>query len=360
MFNKLREYIYIQRFLKISLSDIKNEIIKIREKTDVLVVCPKVTQGNWLGVNIGTKSIFDNVFEIPQYYSNSVYSNQELRILIDIVIENKFSQVVFSGFSPYFHDLILDLKNRSKIEVGVIFHGALSELAYSSSSFCQITQLLKSGHIDKLGFVKKDLANYFNQLYCTNKCLHLFYTTNIHDTNHVAKNKDTDIHSIGVFGIHNFNKNTFNQVSAGLLIKNARIHVLKSNSYNFLQSDDRIVAHPHMPHQNFIELLSSMSVNTHISFSESWGQIVTESLAMGVPCLTSNNNGIFDFDDYLAEKLIVDQFDNPIAIAAKIKIVLEQRDEIASRGKKYVEKINELSKLSATNFLSFRSNPENY
>jgi glycosyltransferase involved in cell wall biosynthesis len=351
MLKKIRENVYVRKHFKVSLPDIRLVINNLRQKTNVLIICPQPTKGNWLGVNIGTKSIFDDVFEIPQYFSHSVYNKKELELIDDFIIESKFSQVIFSGFSPYFYDMILDIKKKSKIQIGVIFHGALSELAHSSTSFFKITQLFKNENIDKIGFIKKDLANYFNQLYSTKKCFHLLYKHIISASEASPSKSSIDKLDIGIFGIHNFNKNTFNQVSAALLIENANIHVLKSNSFSFLQSDDRIIAHPAMPHQDFIQLLSSMTVNTHISFSESWGQIVTESLSMGVPCLTSNNNGIFEFDDYLAKKLIVNQYDNPIAIAKQIEDVLQNREEISKRGTKYIKELNIISKEKLEEFV---------
>lgn len=351
MFKKIREKVYVRKYIKVSLLDIRFVINNLRQKTDVLIICPQATNGNWLGVSIGTKSIFKDVFEIPQYFSHSVYNKKELSQIVDFIIESKFSQVVFSGFSSYFFNMILDINKKSKIKIGIVFHGALSELAYSSISFSRITHLLKNGDIDKIGFIKKDLANYFNQLYSTKNCFHLIYKTKTFSSEKFSHKSILNEPDIGIFGIHNFNKNTFNQVSAGLLINNANIHVLKSNSFTFLQSDDRIIAHSQMPHQDFIELLSSMTVNTHISFSESWGQIVTESLAMGVPCLTSNNNGIFDYDDYLAKKLIVNQYDNPVAIAQQIEDVLQNREEISKRGTKYIQELNIISEEKLKEFV---------
>ena len=40
-----------------------------------------------------------------------------------------------------------------------------------------------------------------------------------------------------------------------------------------------------------------MTINSYVSFSECWGQLITESLLMGV-LHTANNSGIFDGDDF--------------------------------------------------------------
>ena len=66
---------------------------------------------------------------------------------------------------------------------------------------------------------------------------------------------------------------------------------------------------------NFMRTLPN-TINTYVSFSECWGQLITESLIMGVPCLAANNSGIFDENDFLFEKLVVKEFDDSNFIEA--------------------------------------------
>lgn len=339
MFTKLREKIYIQRKVRKPLTDLFADLKNIRSKTDLLVICPQTTGNSWVGIQVASKALFENVFIIPQYFSSSVYTQQELETLAKEIDRLGFSQVIFSGFCSYFSHIILALKKENRIIVSVIFHGALSEFAHNQRPVFDLIDLFKNKYVHKIGFVKKGLSTYFNRLLGGEACFSVLLKTN----NTECAPLSFDAVSIGVFGVHNFNKNTYNQVSAGLLISDAKIHVLDKNSFAFLHADERIQVHPRMDHERFRNLLGSMTINSHISFSESWGQIVSESLALGVPCITSDNNGILDYSTYLQQKLIVQQYDNPEKIADRMADVIENRNEIAEEGKKYIQELNRLA-----------------
>ena len=61
-----------------------------------------------------------------------------------------------------------------------------------------------------------------------------------------------------------------------------------------------------MNHNKFKKLLSEMDINLHLSFSEGMGgQIFTESLSIGVPCLSSYNNDFLAYNKYLRNLLYV-------------------------------------------------------
>jgi hypothetical protein len=78
-----------------------------------------------------------------------------------------------------------------------------------------------------------------------------------------------------------------------------------------------------MSHKDFLNLIGSMNLNLHLSFSEGMGgQTFTESISLGVPCLTSFNNEYLRKSNYLSDQLIVQQYDNPLEISKSINVVL--------------------------------------
>ena len=78
-----------------------------------------------------------------------------------------------------------------------------------------------------------------------------------------------------------------------------------------------------MDHLTFIRLISQMDINLHLSFSEGMGgQVFTESLALGVPCLTSYNNEYLRHDEELLNLLTVEQYENPWQISQAIEKVI--------------------------------------
>ena len=69
---------------------------------------------------------------------------------------------------------------------------------------------------------------------------------------------------IGVHSYALFRKNIHNQVAAALLSDGATVHVAGERKL------------------------------FHLSFSELWGQVAAESLAVGVPCMIANHSDIYD------------------------------------------------------------------
>jgi glycosyltransferase involved in cell wall biosynthesis len=324
-------------FPKPSLFEIGQSLGNIRNRSEILAICPDNTGPNWLGIKNATLSLFpDCTFIIPQYYSTQIYSDKELKQIADSISNLNFKLVVFSGFPTYFELLTKWIKGVKKV---VVFHGALSELTTNRNQLDQIFEIAKKKDIQKIGFIKKGLKECFDSNQSLD-CSHLILKTTLPNTQLLQRHKTM---SIGIFGNSGFNKNLHNQVAAALLIENCNVNVLNDYKYAYLGKSERIINHEPLDKIAFLSLLGSMDINLHISFSESWGQIVTESLSLGVPCLTSNNNGIFDYDDFLAEKLIVNQYDNPVAITEKIKDVLANREEISERGIEYIQKLNKIA-----------------
>ena len=103
---------------------------------------------------------------------------------------------------------------------------------------------------------------------------------------------------------------------------------------------------------DFLQLLGSMTLNFYVSFSECFGLVVTESLSLGVPCLASYNSGIFDYDDYLKEMLIVKDYDNSEAIYKQAELVLANRHKISERGIEYIKELNKIAKGKIQNFIA--------
>jgi len=330
------------------MGDLIAQIKSVREVSDIIAFTPAATGSCWKGVGVAGKNLFGSrLVELPQYYSQSLLHSDQLEELAWVLKSCQFKQLIFNGFLPYMEKLMI---NEAEVSVGVVFHGALSELmdnAVSRECFEMVEQLAKQKKIHKLGFVKKGLAETFSQLWEID-CYELPLPT---------KTKDIKVSTlpglnIGVFGYHNFNKNVINQVYAALLIPNAKVHVLGYSDVFDKINKERLVIHPNgLPQKEFLCLLGAMDLNLHLSFSESWGQIVTESLAMGVPCLSSHNNGIFDYDDFLADKLLVSQNDNPVAIAEKIKAVLKEREVLAVKGNTYSKQLNKVTEEKINNFL---------
>jgi len=325
------------------LCDLVERIQKIRECSDILVLMPQNTGYSWLGVKNATASLFPGAsLELPHYYSNCLLDSKQRIQLGEIIRELKFSQLIFSGFLLYFEEIAIPAKkDNTALKVKVIYHGFLAELAQNDiqkTAFSKMIALRQSGVIDELGFVKKGLSLTVNKLYG-------FYSKEI-----ILKNplkieipKMPGI-NIGVMVNSSFRKNLHNMCVAALMVDESNVHVLDKNDILYIPHQERIIAHGSLQHDIFISLLSQMTINLHITFSEaSGGQVCSESISQGVPCLSAYTSSFFDYDDYLKEKLIVQGIDDSWFIFKKIEEVMNDYDEISKRCIQYSVFLNQLS-----------------
>jgi glycosyltransferase involved in cell wall biosynthesis len=354
MLNRLRNKIYIDRKIKQSFTLIEKRLLEIRSKSAILAICPMPTNNSWRGVLTATLGLFpESTFQIPQYFSNQVYSESELKVIAEIVIKLNFDKIVFSGYPPYFKQLMYFLSQAKHEDLFLIYHGSFSsnrEDATTAKLLYEIIKLQKDGVIRKIGFVKKGMSETFSKLTSINAC-HITLFTNIPE-NKPKVCFPADFTNIGVFTHGHYRKNIDNQMAAALMVNNVKVHTRKDLNYNYLFSDDKIVYHPFFEqYDDFLQILGSMDVNLYISFSECFGQVITESLALGVPCLAAENSGVFDFDEELRGLLIVKEFDNSNAIYNQIEIVLKHREIISEKCREYIQRLNKVSDVKMNLFL---------
>lgn len=355
MINKYCENRYIRKKIKLSLTDIYNNLHSIRQISTILAICPTATENSWRGVLTATEGLFpNNTFKLPQYYSKQAYTDKELLAIGEIILTLNFEKVVFSGFTLYFTKLIEYLHKKNNVDIYLIYHGSFStnrEDTATAKLLYKIIDLCLQRKIKRIGFVKKGMAETLSEI-AGIKTAHILLNTKIF-TEIKEDFLEPNIIHIGVFTHNLYRKNIDNQIAAGLLVKNSLVHTRNNYNYEYLINTDRLQYHPFFNnYEDFIALLKSMKINLYVSFSECWGQVITESLACGVPCLASDNSGIFDYDKDLHDLLIVKEFDNSYEIYNKIKDVLKNRELISSKGIEYIKLLNVLSTQKLFNFVN--------
>ncbi len=279
--------IFSQKNNKTLLSEKVEELKALRKTSDQLAIYGSPTEGNWLGIANATMSLYpDYAYSFPQWYSHPVFNLSELTIWKSELIKLKFETITLSGFAPFFFDLIEEFGEKQHFEV--IYHGTWSEMHKNDQQnwMYRLLELSNTSKIQRIGFVKKGMAESIYQLYGFN-CFHTPLPTPI--VPKIEKlSLDKDKIHIGVFGADTFNKNLHNQVIHALLIENAVIHVLDKSIFYYLNMDKRIIEHgKNLTRDRFLQVLGSMDLNLYMSYSESWGLVAYESEALGVPCVHS-------------------------------------------------------------------------
>jgi glycosyltransferase involved in cell wall biosynthesis len=272
------------------LAHLAIKLQEISENNAVLVLYGSPTEGNWKGIANATNGLFpENSLEIPQWYSNAVFNQQETIQICTLIQQAKFEKIVISGFSPYFFDWIEFLHPHTEIEI--IYHGTISEF-HDPSKQDFIEQLISFGKnkkISRFGFVKEGLAEVFTKLFDLDGYHQSLNSPIIPDVLKKIELDKTKIH-VGVFGANTFNKNLHNQVIHALMIDNVVVHVLDKSIFKYLGMNDRIVEHgENLPREQFLAILGAMDLNLYMSFNESWGLVAKESEAMGVKTISNLN-----------------------------------------------------------------------
>lgn len=328
----------------------------LRQKTDFVLLSPRPTGYAWLGVYNGGKSMFPaQTILLPHYYSHSIFNQKELIELCTRLAALKFKQILLNGFPPYFELLITQILHHAPDQnVGVVYHGFPAELSGNKTNLeimGAMVRMSKQKKIHKIGFAKKGFALAYEQLFGT-RCFELIYK-NPEPVKGLKKYTDGKIH-IGVLVNNSFRKNFHTQVMAALMIENAVIHVADASELGYLDAAGRIVAHGSLEHAAFIQTLGSMDINLHVTFSEaSGGQVCSESISQGVPCISGYTSSFFDYNEELKQMLIPAGSDDPYLIYLKIKEALQHKDALAEKCIAYSAYMNKLAGERIEQFLKY-------
>lgn len=352
VFRKFREQYHINKHLKPPLNTLEEQLSFLKGR-EPIAICPKPMGNSWQGIATATEGLFtDRIFYLPQYFSNTVYSKEELNILSKLLIQTTSEHIVFSGYLPYFDQLILPL-SRSGKKVSVIYHGSHTSILEDPNAalhFKSLIELSKQKVLYKLGFVKKDMDKTFHLL--TGQDFYPILLKTDKKLFSLIPNSYEGL-NIGVLTHDMFRKNLYNMVSAALLNPIATVHMKEKYLTDYLGKSERIQTHGMLKEQlDFLKIMGGMTINYYVTFSECWGQYVNESLAMGVPCLTSDVSAVLDFDPEIKNLLTVKEFDNDFAIYKKSIEVLENRQLFKSKGPAYILKLNEIADQTLNNFVS--------
>jgi glycosyltransferase involved in cell wall biosynthesis len=294
----------------------KIELLSIKK---YMSICPQNTDSNWLGILNASNSIFPGQnISLPQYYSNQVISDKDLLKFISFFKTKGGEHIILNGFPEYFFKIV-ELCNLHQIKCTVIYHGGLAELNQNSvrqQNMKYLFELAKKDKIQQFGVIKKGLEVLFHQQ--TNvPCHQIDIPFKLPKGININKFNDGKIH-IGIFGNDSYNKNRHTQVAAASLVPNSVVHFVGKDEFDYLLPTERKVQHHHLNYIEFLNLLGSMDVNLYCSFTESYGQIVLESLALGVPCIHNNNSDILYNFPELKRNLVIDEYDNIVKISEKV------------------------------------------
>lgn len=324
---KIRRILNSKREKKNRISNFFLSLKNISAKNKTIVICLDNTNRSYLGCVKVTYRLFPkNTILIPSYYSNVLLSENEKLKFCNEIIKLEFEQIIISGH-PESLNFIVD-NCHDQIKIKTVFYGTLSELIEEKNSlqFLNILKYLDEGKLLSIAYNKAGLAEWTNNMYNFKS----YFLQLFSEIKPLAR-ENNKIKKIGVLGAPNYNKNIINAISAALLIENTEIHTFTKVDFLDDKFKNRIINYEMLSDEEFEKLRDSMDLNIHISFSEgSGGQIFIDSLASGIPCITSFNNDYLLGNKNLSKLLIIDQYDNPNIIKNYIsKVLMEDQSRLS-------------------------------
>jgi hypothetical protein len=295
------------------------------KKIDVLAVCPF----EWSGVR---KSI-----------SQGADAYADVRDARAAIRDHDPAEVRFGGYSSEWRP-ILEFARRRKCRIVVTIHHTPAFHEFTGSSRAAIVKAIedfKKGLIDGFETPHEGVAG-------TLTLLGIPCGVRSNTTEAPADVKDRSprpgLH-IGIFGTGLPWKNMDTQMLAAALTVRGQpggmIHVQHAGDTSLMNAlGVQYQVHPQMAQDQFYRLVASMTVNMAVTFTETFGYLAVESFLLGVPCLFSPMTPAFH--DVSRESPLwscrVDRIDDPMYISARMREVMEHREEISEAGKAFCQR----------------------
>ncbi len=309
------------------------------EHQPVLAVCPK----GWYGVTTSTRANFPNVL---------LYEGGDPDATAAQVLERGFNRIVFSGM-PRDSALLASAVHRRSADahIAVHYHGSLAQNADPQirERFQRVVRLARDGVAARVGCVKAGLSPVLRRM-GIDAC---YVPNRVAAGAPAAPRPAGSPRKVGVFVRDILRKNAHTQFAAALMLEDAEVHAVETPDLSCLPDRSSVVVHGSMPHQEFLGLLCEMDICLYVSLSECYPMVVAEALTCGVPCLTSRCHEILAHDEELARLLLVDAYDNPVAIAEQAEAVLADRERIGRRCGEYACELNRRAEAAIHELLDF-------
>lgn len=243
--------------------------------------------------------------------------------------------MIINGIPPNTVKFAKVLKERlPNVEILFIYHGSMSQPFHEAEAGLvnDMIKATKEGYVSRIGVVKNGMVESFKAF-----GIDAVEIWNFPEVSYVLRDGrlalDRSRVNIGVFGSSWVHKNVYAQVVALCGMPDVDLHVLKRPNIPYLEHcQANIVEHgAFLEHDQFVKLIGQMDITLYISLTECFPMTVVESISMGIPSITSSTSAVFSLDPILQDYLVVNELDSPDFIAAKVKRLSANYNDIAFR-----------------------------
>lgn len=315
----------------------------VSEHPELIGVCNPRFAG---GVKASTYSLCADVIEVSEMFDRA-----SARRVAAHITAYKPAKILISGYSVGYDLLIEEVKKAApETRVFAYVHSAFiwfDTYMDENPIFYRFLEQETEGLIEKIGFCKRDVSEYFKRL--GHNSFFIMNRFELKPERH--RRSDDGTIRIGVWGQNLWHRNILNQVIAALMVPGSEVHVNQMTRHEFLDKE-RIVVHGLLPKEEFAKVFSSMDINMYVSFTDCFPMTLIESMEQGIPCIASDTSDVYSFDPELKESLVVSTIDGPIGISEKIIHVLATYDEVQERIASYLPVLSAEVERSIEEFLA--------
>lgn len=284
---------------------------------------------NWLGVTNATRELFDNVISCAE-----LFRKKDIMAIAEKIKDVGIKEVIFSGFCIGWKDLTILLHDNGII-VKTYFHGSHSQVLepYGWERNMEIYELHKSGYISEMATCKASLVNFYKQKGCNIKLLRNRVILPS-DLNIKRNKKNKNQIRLGIYAAKtdDYRKNVFCQLAAAtqldgdIVIDMVPLNKIAKKFAEQIGVKIEGVDHT-VDRKELLQHMADCDIVLYDTFSECAPMLPLESFAVGTPCITGNNHHYFQNTE-LEKYLVVNNESNVSEIADKIKLCLDNKDEV--------------------------------
>jgi len=332
----------------------------------VLAIAPS----GYTGVSTATGRLFPVTVDVG--VADLVFASDRRR-LVEAVRRTRAGQIVFSGWVEGYESLVRDLRRRGEAPwVGVLWHGSPMQLADRDErrQYDRVTALAREGVVDRLGFFKSGEGEAHARRGLP--AIDVFNPPPDGAPRTVVPQdagEDAPLR-LGLFAAGvSWRKNPYAMLAAaGRLEGVALTGVLDAAAQAYARAlgvaMEHVLAEP-FDRPSLAKHIAAQHCNLYVTLSECSPLLPLESLHAGVPCLIGPSSHLFsgtpvrnereaeviEAARLLEDRLVVSRADDPRAIAAAIRIAVDDRAAILDAYAKWVPAFAAVAHASIDAFL---------
>lgn len=310
-----------------------------------------IAHPDWLGIRSSAAQMFEHLLCVGDDVTPAY-----ARLLALRLAELKPSAVVCQGF-PYTYQYLVEAlcRHASDVPLYVVWHGTFMQASedYAWRSFRLVCALQRQGKIRRVGCVKRGQDEVLRH----NGIDAGYLLNGYRQVPSGASQVPAGPIRLGIWSISELkHKPPYEMLAAASMIDNAMVvgSVASPRMREFCQefgiAYDFVGAM--VPQEQMPRHLATCHVNLYVTLNECAPMLPLESFAAGVPCIVGPNTPYFEDDSYLRQMLVVRVPDDAEEIAARIKGVLLERDEVMKAYRAYALRHNAVAAETITRFLA--------